>query len=185
MNEEKKMSRNLTKGQQSEALTDKQKAEARKVSEANTMYRTLCSALDNMQWRYEKAEDELVVRTSAVGKDLTMKLYIKVDSARSVMYLKSSMPFDVPAERIPDMAQAAIMANWSMLNGSFEMDMSDGYVAFKMVVPFMESLVSEKVCRYMISVSCDMIDKYNDKFLALTKGTMTLDEFRDFSCKAL
>ena len=88
-----------------------------KEMEAQSTYNTLCATLDNMKWRYDKEEDKLVVRTSAVGKDLTMKLYIKVDAERSVMYLKSGMPFKIPSERIDDIAKAIIMANWSMLNG--------------------------------------------------------------------
>ena len=117
-----------------------------KESEAQVVYNTLCSTLDNMKWTYNKQEENLEVRTSAVGNDLTMKLYMKVDANRSVMYLKSGMPFTVPTDRIDIMVKAVIAANWAMLNGSFEMDMSDGYIAFKVVVPFMESIISEKVC---------------------------------------
>ena len=129
-----------------------------KESEAQVVYNTLCSTLDNMKWTYNKQEENLEVRTSAVGNDLTMKLYMKVDANRSVMYLKSGMPFTVPTDRIDIMVKAVIAANWAMLNGSFEMDMSDGYIAFKVVVPFMESIISEKVCHYMINMSCRMID---------------------------
>lgn len=152
-----------------------------KESEAKVMYNTLCNTLDNMKWHYNKEEDKLVVRTSAVGEDMSMKLYIKVDSDRSVMYLKSGMPFTVPQEKIDELSKAVIIANWAMLNGSFEMDMSDGYIAFKLVVPFMESIVSEKVCRYMITLSCNMIDKFNDKFDKIVKGTMTLAELKSFA----
>lgn len=152
-----------------------------KESEAKAMYNTLCNTLDNMKWHYNKEEDKLVVRTSAVGEDLSMKLYIKVDADRSVMYLKSGMPFTVPKEKTDELVKAVIIANWAMLNGSFEMDMSDGYIAFKLVVPFMESIVSEKVCRYMITLSCNMIDKFNDKFDKIVKGTMTLAELQAFA----
>lgn len=152
-----------------------------KESEAKAMLKTLCQTLENMSWRYTCDEEKSLVYTSAVGKDLSMKLYVKVDAERGVMYLKSRMPFAIPSDKIRDAALAAVAANWSMLNGSFEMDMDDGYLGFKLVVPFMESLVSEKVCRYMINVSCDMIDKFNDKFQALVQGAMTFDEFVAFA----
>lgn len=155
-----------------------------KESEAQVVYNTLCSTLDNMKWTYSKQEENLEVRTSAVGNDLTMKLYMKVDANRSVMYLKSGMPFTVPTDRIDIMVKAVIAANWAMLNGSFEMDMSDGYIAFKVVVPFMESIISEKVCHYMINMSCRMIDTFNDKFQKVAEGSMTLSEFQAFADKA-
>lgn len=156
-----------------------------KESEALVVYNTLCSTLDNMKWTYNQEEENLVIRTSAVGDDLTMKLYMKIDSARSVMYLKSGMPFTVPSNRIDLMAKAVIAANWAMLNGSFEMDLSDGYIAFKVVIPYMESIISEKVCHYMINMSCRMIDTFNDKFQKVSEGQMTLDEFQKFASNAL
>lgn len=155
-----------------------------KEMEAKAMYRTLCQTLDNMKWHYNKEEEKLVIRTSAVGDDLSMKLYMKVDADRSVMYLKSGMPFEVPANRIDTMSKAVIMANWAMLNGSFEMDLSDGYIAFKVVVPFMESIISEKACHYMINLSCRMIDLFNDKFKAVAENKMSLADFQDFCEKA-
>lgn len=164
--------------------TDNKQIDPKRLSEAKVVYGTLCATLDNMKWHYNKDEENLIVRTSAVGEDLSMKLYIKVDASRSVMYLKSGMPFKVEPNKIWDMMQAVIIANWAMLNGSFEMDRSDGYTAFKVVIPFMESMISEKVCKYMIQMSCDMIDKFNDKFLAVVENRMTVDEFEQFAKNA-
>lgn len=163
---------------------NKQQEEQRKLSEAKVVYGTLCSALDNRKWTYDKEEEKLIVRTGAVGEDLSMKIYIKVDASRSVMFLKSAMPFTTAPDKIDDMIRAISIANWAMLNGTFEMDKADGYVGFKVVIPFMESLLSEKLCNYMIDVSCRMIDKFNDKLLALNEGKMTLAEFDDFTQKA-
>ena len=151
-----------------------------KESEALLLYKTLCNTLDNMKWGYTKEEDQLTVRTTAIGKDLTMELFIKVDAERQVMYLKSPMPFIVPAPVRDKLATAVVLANFSMLNGCFEYDLSDGYLAFRIVVPYMESIVSERVCHYMIMIACQMTDKFNDKFMALVDGTMTLSEFNTF-----
>ena len=151
-----------------------------KQNEAQALYNTLCQTLDNMKWGYSKEEDVFVVRTKAIGNDLTMDLFIKIDADRQVMYLKSPMPYNVPSDSRDMLAKAVIMANYTMLNGSFEYDLSDGYLAFKMVVPYMESMLSECVCHYMIMVSCQMTDNFNDKFKALIDGKMTMDEFAEF-----
>lgn len=155
--------------------------DARKLSEAKIVYKTLCSTLDNKKWKYTKEEDKLIVRTGAVGDDLSMKLYVKVDAERGVMYLKSPMPFTVSADRINDITVATTIANWAILNGCFELDRQDGYCGFKMVVPFMDSIISERVCKYLIDLSCNMVDKYNDKLLSVANGTMTIDEFEKFA----
>ena len=156
----------------------------RKQSEAKIVYGTICSALDNRKWHYNKEEDNLIIRTSVRGEDLSMNLYIKVDADRSVMYLKSAMPFETPRNRIDDMMRMVTIANWAMLNGMFEMDINDGYVGFKMVAPFMQSIISEKLCNYMIDLSCRMIDKFNDKFLAVLQDKMTMEQFVEFTKKA-
>ena len=155
--------------------------ERAKEMAAKALYKTLCTTLDNMKWKYNKEEDNFIIRTSAVGDDLSMKLMIKIDAERQVMYLKSPMPFTIH-ENVRDlMGKAILIANYSMLNGSFEFDFSDGYLAFKMVIPYMESIISEAVCKYMIVLSCSMTDKFNDKFQALSEGRMTLSEFQKFA----
>ncbi|MCH5152701.1 MAG: hypothetical protein J1F68_01900 [Clostridiales bacterium] len=152
-----------------------------KEMEAKALYKTLCQTLDNMKWNYNKEEDKYIIRTSAVGDDLSMKLMIRIDAERQVMYLKSPMPFAIPEKVRDTIGKAVIIANYSMLNGSFEFDFSDGYLAFKMVVPYMESIISEAVCKYMIVLSCSMTDKFNDKFQAISEGRMTLAELEKFA----
>lgn len=159
---------------------DNRQTDAKKLSEAKIVFNTLCSALDNRKWKYDKEEDKLIVRTGAGGKDLSIKFYIKVDAEREVMYLKSPMPFKVPFDRVDDMATATAIANWSMLNGCFEMDRDDGYCGFKVVVPFTESLLSERLCNYMINLSCNMVDKFNGKLMAIAENSMTVGEFDAF-----
>ncbi len=153
----------------------------RKLNQAKGVFNTLCSALDNKKWKYNPDSENLVVRTGAVGDDLSMKLFIKVDDERELMYLKSPMPFTVCPERIAEMETALSIANWSMLNGCFEMDRQDGYCGFKLVVVFMDSLISEIVCKYLINMSCQMVDKFNDKLLAVAEGKMSIAEFESFA----
>lgn len=159
--------------------------EQKKLSEAKIVYNTLCTSLDNRKWKYNKDDEKLIVRTSAVGDDLTIKLYIKVDAGRSVMFLKSPMPFNVTEQNKDDLIVCVTHANWAMLNGMFEMDLAEGYIGFKVVVPFMDSLISESLCKYLIDVSCRMVDAFNDKLDAVAKGTMTVAEFAEFAKKAI
>lgn len=155
-----------------------------KQSEAKALYGTLCQTLDNMKWRYGKDEDKLVIHTSAIGEDLTIQLFMRVDADRQVMFLKSPMPYTIPENKRETVATAVTVANFAMLNGSFEMDIGKGVLAFKIVVPFMNSLISENVCHYMIMLGCRMTDKFNDKFKSLVDDRLTLDEFKNFVATA-
>ena len=150
------------------------------MTEAKTVFNTLCRTLDNMGWRYDKDESKLVIFTGARGEDLSMRLNIKVDADRNVMFLKSPMPFEAPKDKSFELAIATTMANWTMLNGCFEVDLSDNWCAFKIVIPFMGCTISEEACNYMIRLSCSLVDKFNDKFDALVKDRMSLEEFAAF-----
>lgn len=154
-----------------------------KLQDARRVYNTLCSMLNNIKWNYDRDDEQLTVKTSAIGDDLKIPLRIYVSADRQVMYVKSPMPFSVSEDKRQLLGNAIHIANYSMLNGCFEYDLSDGYIGFKIVVPFSQSIISEDVCHYMVMLSCQMVDKYNDKFLMLLNGKMTLDEFNEFANK--
>ncbi|MCM1290135.1 MAG: YbjN domain-containing protein [Corallococcus sp.] len=151
--------------------------------DARRTYSTLCTTLDNMKWTYQPDDEKMVINTSAVGEDLTIKLRIVVSEDRGLMYVKSPMPYKVPENAREIVGTAVNVANFSMLNGCFEYDKNDGYLAFKIVVPFDGCVISEQVCHYMIVLACQMTDKFNDKFLAVAKGNMRLADFEAFANK--
>ena len=150
---------------------------------AQRTYRTLRTTLDNMKWKYDPDDKNLVINTSAVGDDLSMKLRFVVSADRSVMYVKSPMPYNIPEDTRGIIGEAVNIANYSMLNGCFEYDRKEGYLAFKMVVPFENCVISEEVCHYMVVLTCRMVDRFNDKFLAVAKGHMSLADFEEFANK--
>lgn len=150
-------------------------------SDAQRTYGTMCRMLDNINWKYNRDDANLVITTGAVGNDLSMQLRIVVSADRNVMYIKSPMPFTVPAAKMGEMSYAVNIANYSMLNGCFELDIYGGYLGFKAVVPFAESIISEEVCKYLVMLVCTMADKFNDKFKDLIEDKMSLEQFRAFT----
>lgn len=74
-------------------------------------------------------------------------------------------------------AIATCVVNYGMADGSFDYDLSDGKIVFRMTVSFRESQLGEGLFQYMIDCSCAMADKYNDRLLALDKGLMSLSDF--------
>ena len=148
--------------------------------DAQRVYDTLCTTLDKMGWKYSADNEKLIVRTAAIGDDLPVNIVTYVDADRSIMFVKSRLPIKVTEDKIVDMSIALHEANYSMLNGCFEYDIAGGVVNFKILVPFVGSLISESVCHYMIMLTCQMVDKFNDKLEDLVKGKMTLKEFVAF-----
>ena len=106
-----------------------------------------------------------------------MKLLIKVDEDRQLIRVMSPMPFKMDESRLAEGAVAVCAASYGMVEGNFDYDISDGSIVFRMTASFRESLIGAEMIQYMISCTCSMVDKYNDMFLALSKGMLSLEEF--------
>ena len=61
------------------------------------VYETLCSALDKLNFKYEKegkdADGDYTVRFSGVGEDLPMEFVMFCDVGRQLVRVMSQMPF--------------------------------------------------------------------------------------------
>ena len=64
-----------------------------------------------------------------------------------------------------------------LADGSFDYDITDGMIGFRLTYAFHDSVIGENLLQYMISWSLAVIDKYNDKFLAIDKGFLSLQDF--------
>ena len=144
---------------------------------AKLVYQTLCEALDERGWNYEKEEDKLLVHFSVRGDDLPMNFIIFVDEKRDILRLMSPMDYKFPEDKRVEGACAACIASFGMANGNFDYDLSNGRVSFRINTYFKGSLLSKNLIKYMIDCACAMVDHYNDKFFMLGKGMLSLADF--------
>lgn len=151
-------------------------------NQAEKIYSTICDVLQNvLHWNFRRDDEKMHIFTTAVGKDLSMPLHIIVSAQRKLAYVKSPMPFSVAPVSRKVVGRAVNVANFSMLNGCFEYNEDSGALAFRTVLPFDGCEISAEVCKYIILLSCQMTDKFNDKFLALSTGEIDLDGFKAFA----
>lgn len=148
-----------------------------KISLAKNIYDTLCEAIEKREWHFDKDEEEMVVHFSVSGDDIPMQFIMVVDAERQLIRLMSPMEFKMSESKRMDGAIATCVASYGLADGSFDYDLSDGTIIFRMTASFRESIIGEGLFQYMISCSCAIVDKYNDKFLAIDKGLMSINEF--------
>lgn len=144
--------------------------------QAQATFQALCDAMDAMDWKYTK-EDGLRISTGARGEDLPMDLDIRIDEKLSLIKLVSSLDFTVPEDKRIDMALAVAAANYSMVNGCFDYNILNGRLFFRMATPYVDMQLDEEVFRYLLLCACKTIDNYNDKFLMLSKGMLSIEDF--------
>ena len=149
----------------------------KKMELAKQVYQTLCDAIERRDWNFEKDEEKLLVHFGVNGDDIPMQFILIVDAERQLIRVMSPLPFKMSESKRMEGAIAACAASYGMTDGSFDYDLSDGAIVFRMTASFRESLIGEGLFQYMISCSCAMVDKYNDQFLALDKGIMSITDF--------
>lgn len=148
-----------------------------KLERAQKVYETLCATLDKHEWHYQKNEERLSIECGAQGEDLPMEITIRVDAERQLIMLLSHLPFIISEDKRLDVAIATSIANNGLVDGSFDFDITDGHMFFRMTSSFIESDIGSELFTYMLMVSCHTIDEYNDRFLMLGKGMMSIQDF--------
>lgn len=152
-------------------------ADEKNLIQAQETFKTLCQTLDGHEWKYAKDEEKLSIECGAQGEDLPMDIAIVVDSERCLVRLMSHIPVVVPEDKRLDAAIAISVVNNMLVDGSFDFDISSGLIFFRMTNSFLESKLGNDVFTYMLFASCQTIDAYNDKFLMLVKGMISIEQF--------
>ena len=135
------------------------------MAKAQEVYESLCKSLDSIDWKYEKEPEKLTVVSSATGDDFPMGFIMRVNPRNEVVSFISWLPFDVPEDKRVDIAIAVCVANYGLVDGSFDYDIADGTITFRLTSSYKESVLGEELFKYMLGVSTATVDEYNDKFL--------------------
>ena len=152
-------------------------ADETKIVAAAKVYQTLCDAIDARGWRYQKEEEKMLVHFGVSGDDIPMRFVIVVDAERQLIRLMSPLDFKICEAKRMEGAIATCVASYGLADGSFDYDLSDGTIVFRMTASFRESVIGEGLFQYMISCACSMVDEYNEQFLAIDKGMMSITDF--------
>lgn len=144
---------------------------------ANQIYWTLCDALDERGWSYEKEEDKLLVHFGVSGNDIPMQILILVDADRQLIRVMAPIGFRMKEDKLLDGAIACTVASYGMVDGNFDYDVSDGSIVYRLTASYRGSKIGKGLFHYLIDCTCVTVDDYNEKFFGLNTGTLTLQDF--------
>lgn len=152
-------------------------ADAKKEQAAKKIYNTMVKALNAKDWKFDEHPEDLVIVSNYTGDDIPIQFLINVDAEREVIRFISPLPFKMAEDKRVDAAIAVSVANYGMVNGSFDYDVSDGEIRFRLTTSYCGCEVGEPFFMDMIATAVLTTDRYNDKFLMLNKGMMSLQQF--------
>ncbi len=148
-----------------------------KMERAQRVFETLCAALDSNNWRYKKNEEKLSIECGFQGDDLPMEYTIRVDADRQLVLLLSHLPFRIAEDKRLDVAIAVSVVNNLLVDGSFDYNIKDGHMVFRMTNSFIDSEMSSELFTVMLLISNHTVDEYNDQFLMIGKGLVSVEDF--------
>lgn len=145
---------------------------------ARRVYDRMCDLLpDSGIKNFTKNEEKLNVRFTVNGDDIPMDFVMRVVPGSQLISVLSFMPFDFKEEKMVDAALAVTAINDNILNGCFCLDMSDGTTYFNVYNSYIGTELSTDLLRYLIGISVNTVDDYNDRLLALHRDIITIDDF--------
>ena len=148
-----------------------------KAARAKKAYSDLCTHLDAIGLKYTRHDDDKVITLIMNGDDLPMEIVLAVRERHEVIQLLSYIRPKAPEDKRIDAAIAVNVANYDIVYGSFDYDISDGEICWRATLPYCDSAITKEQVYYLVMASAAAIDRYNDKFLMLNKGMMTLEQF--------
>lgn len=152
-------------------------ADQKQIKNAETVFNTLCETLDDRKWKYDKIPERSLVHFIVGGDDIPMEFIVYIDSEKELVRMMSQMPFAFGEEKRLEGAIATCQATNKLLDGSFDYDYQTGKILFRITSSFRGSLISKDLLEYMIDCSCYTVDEFNDKFLMIEKGVLSLEDF--------
>ncbi len=147
------------------------------MERAKEVFNEICDALDEKDWKYEKDEEKLVITSGIKGDDLPINFILVVNPKNQVVQFLSPLPFSVPEDKRIDAAVAVCVANYGLVDGSFDYDINDGEIRYRVTSSYRDSQLGADLYEYLIMVGASTVDNYNDKFFAVAKGFTTIQEF--------
>mgnify|MGYP005775157367 FL=1 len=151
--------------------------ESKKYEKALNVYNVLLATLDDMKWKYEKNDKELTVTYTVTGEDIPMTFYMIVDPGLQAVRCFSFLPVTFPEDRRVDGVIASCAAGCGLYEGKFFSRLEDGRIVFNSASSFMGCEVNGHWFAAMMGLAHQMVDEQNDRFLMLSKGMITLQDF--------
>ena len=150
---------------------------ADEIRRGNEMYATVCKALDELDWTYDRDDEKLTVTTGVQGDDLPIRIIIRVLAEGETVSVLSPLGFYMAEDMRVDGAIAVSVANYGLIRGSFDYDITDGEIRFRVTAPYNDSTLSTEVIKFLIYITTDTVDNYNDKFFMISKGMLSVQDF--------
>ena len=151
-----------------------------KMTLARSVYESLVYSLEEKDWKFQRFDNDLVIRSGIKGEDLPIEFIVLVKAENMVVQFISKLPFSIPEDKRVEAAICVSVANYGLVDGSFDYDINDGEIRYRLTASYRgtnDGCLDPDLFEYMIMCASSTVDDYNDRFFMLAKGMIDVDKF--------
>ena len=111
-------------------------------------------------WQYAPVEGQPTLAMGFRGQNGSWMCYTHIDEERGVLVIYSVTAKAVPEQARQAMADFLTRANFGLVVGNFEMDLSDGETRFKTSVELGQTEADAQFLRRLLHVNVATLDRY-------------------------
>jgi len=146
---------------------------------AKSVYDRIATTLDSMGLHYTRHDDDLVIHLGMKGDDMNHDMLLIVREENAVLSIMEPLPFSLDPDNANEIAKAVCNINNQLILGGFTYSAGADKLRFELSIPFNGSLIGEETIKRILVNAVQTVEAYDDKFLALNKGYISSEEFKN------
>ena len=145
---------------------------------AQRFWRTVHGEFKDRGWSWERLNPDCVWLEIDVGGSLRVAMTLGFDNERQIAWLAGGLPIHVPPHAAVVAATYLTRANWRLRVGSFDLDIDEGDVVFRVGVPVGQGTLCRHAVASLIDAACWSIAEYGPGLTAVLHGDDPVDTIR-------
>ncbi len=123
-------------------------------------------------WQYAPVEGQPTLAMGFRGQNGSWMCYAHIDEERNALIIYSVVAQQVPEHARQRMADFLTRANFGLVTGNFEMDLTDGETRFKTSVELGQTVADIPLVRRLLHVNVASLDRYLPGIEAVADGRL-------------
>ena len=139
--------------------------------------------LDRHEWACTPNEEQGLFSLRLSSAAATYRIHIKASYTNSICNIMviSVLPVKVPADRRPAIAESLQRINFTLMQGTAELDFSNGEIRFRTLGTTEGETLSDTLLDYVVDSSFDLAHRYTAPLLAVAFGNAAPDSVLDMA----
>lgn len=152
-------------------------ADKKQIKAALKVAKIIRKHLDGRKWNYSVSSDELEFSFGVNTDALPFYYRIAVDAAKEVVYLSAKQNVFVPESKRIVMAMGICAINDHLVDGSFDFNVGDGSMLFRLVASYHDAEIGDAMVNYLINVAHSTFEDVNKSIINYVEDTIDQTEF--------